>query len=76
MEETFKKLLQEIVLGEDASLEKPRYWINQGYSFKNDGEKVYIEMSKDKTKELVFIEVDKTALLEGKIQPYHGDTKN
>ncbi len=68
MEPKFIEFLDEVVLGEGATLEKPRYWINNGYSFKNDGAAVYVEMSKDKTKELVFLEIDKTELLLGKIK--------
>ena len=68
-EEQFKAALADVVDGLGATKDKPGFWILSGYSFKNDGEKIYVEMSKDQTKELVYIEIDAEQLLAGKILP-------
>jgi len=63
----FNALLEDIVDGKGVTKDKPGFWIASGYQFKNDGEKVYIAMHNDKTKELEWFEVDSDALLNGKI---------
>jgi len=64
--------LQELIKGEAATIEKPRFWLLSGYSFKSDGDKIYIERVNDKfkgtEKEFEWHEVDKNQLELGVIQ--------
>lgn len=64
----FKQLLEDIVEGAGCSEDRPGFWIASGYSFKNDGKKIYVEVSIDKTKELEYKEIDPFKLREGKIE--------
>jgi hypothetical protein len=64
----FKNMLEDIVDGLGATKDRPNFWISAGYQFKNDGEKVYVEMSNNKTKDFEWVEVDTELLLQGKIE--------
>lgn len=68
MDIKFQEALRDVVDGLGATIKKPNFWILSGYSFKNDGEKVYVEVSIDKTKGLEYKEIDTDLLLQGKIE--------
>ena len=66
-QERLQELIDDILSFDTITEDKPRFWMLQGYSFKNDGKFLYVEQSHDKTKELVWNKIDPEAFKQFKI---------
>lgn len=42
-----EELMSSIIRKEAPSIERPIYWMQGGYTYKNDGEHIYIRMEDD-----------------------------